>query len=88
MALETQYSGLDWGFKLSYEGYGASAQQIWPSVPGFLQATEMLFGTLFFWSNVGRVRLDQPMLLRDQRPTSRRATRARPSRFRRISELR
>lgn len=48
MALETQYSGLDWGFKLSYEGYGASAQQIWPSVPGFLQATEMLFGTLFF----------------------------------------
>jgi len=47
LALETQYSGLDWGYKLEYHGYSAPANNVWPSVPTFLLTTEMLFGTLF-----------------------------------------
>ncbi|CAJ1457318.1 unnamed protein product [Effrenium voratum] len=44
---ETQQSGLDWGYKLGYEGYLAPASEIWPGVPAVLQAVEILFGTLF-----------------------------------------
>ena len=40
-----QIQGLDWGFRLDYEGYDASAQQIWPAVPGFLQATWFLLSS-------------------------------------------
>ena len=46
-AKETQQSGLDWGYKLGYEGYLAPASEIWPGVPAVLQAVEILFGTLF-----------------------------------------
>lgn len=47
LAIETQYSGLDWGNKLEYNGYDAPAEHVWPSVPTFLLTTEMLFGSLF-----------------------------------------
>lgn len=47
LAIETQYSGLDWGNRLEYSGYDAPAEHVWPSVPTFLMTTEMLFGTLF-----------------------------------------
>lgn len=47
LAIETQYSGLDWGNKLAYSGYDAPAERVWPSVPTFLLTTEMLFGSLF-----------------------------------------
>ena len=39
LALETQYSGLDWGHRLAFEGYTRAAREVWPAVPGFLQAT-------------------------------------------------
>lgn len=41
LAIETQYSGLDWGNKLEYNGYDAPAEHVWPSVPTFLLTTEM-----------------------------------------------
>ena len=47
MACEVQYTGLDWGYRLSFEGYDRPAEEVWPAMPVFFQAIEIFFGCLF-----------------------------------------
>ena len=47
MAVEVQYTGLDWGYELGYEGYSSPAADIWYSVPTIVKAVDVFFGVLF-----------------------------------------
>mmetsp|Transcript_57654 Transcript_57654/g.135084 ORF Transcript_57654/g.135084 Transcript_57654/m.135084 type:complete len:551 (+) Transcript_57654:95-1747(+) len=52
MAIEVQYTGLQWGYELQYTGYSVPASEAWPGVPAFLQAIEMFFGCFFLMEMV------------------------------------
>ncbi|CAJ1393077.1 unnamed protein product [Effrenium voratum] len=47
MAVEVQYTGLDWGHRLQYDGYDSPAAEIWPVVPEILRGVEFVFGVCF-----------------------------------------
>lgn len=47
MAIEVQYTGLQWGFELQYAGYDLPASQVWQHVPSFIQGIDVFFGILF-----------------------------------------
>ena len=47
MAVEVQYTGLDWGYQLGYEGYSLPASEVWHSIPSIVQGIDIFFGILF-----------------------------------------
>jgi len=47
MALESQYDGLDNGWRLGYPSSRASASDVWPGAKLFFEVTEWIFGVLF-----------------------------------------
>ena len=47
MAVEVQFTGLDWGYQLGYEGYDRPAAEVWTSVPAVVQGIDVFFGVLF-----------------------------------------
>ncbi|CAK9073275.1 unnamed protein product [Durusdinium trenchii] len=47
MAVEVQYTGFGWGYRLQFPGYEQPASDVWPSIPAFLQGVEIFFGTFF-----------------------------------------
>jgi len=47
MAVESQYRGIDSGFKVGYPGSGAPAKDVWPWAQAFLYGMEWFFGVIF-----------------------------------------
>jgi len=47
MAFESQYNGIDTGWKIGYPGSSSSASESWPGAQSFFEVAEWIFGVLF-----------------------------------------